>query len=170
METTVKAATEHTAGWVDKRGYRWVYITQDGKRTARREHRLVMEQYLGRRLEPEELVHHKNGVLDDNRVENLELSTFSEHTTEHHTGSERNDMQKLRMQVLANYREEHRRLREINTELLAVARYVIAYAEEEHPLRPGECSLCHSVLGEEHDEVCPAHIALAAIAKARGQS
>lgn len=37
------------------------------------QHRYIMEEYLGRRLFPEETVHHKNGDRADNRLENLEL-------------------------------------------------------------------------------------------------
>ena len=50
------------------------------------EHRLVMENYLGRVLDRNEVVHHINGDPSDNRIENLELMTLAEHGRMHHAG------------------------------------------------------------------------------------
>ena len=62
------------AGHTNKDGYR--LLTINGKPLL--EHRHVMERYLGRKLLKREGVHHRNGVRDDNRIENLELWSKSQ--------------------------------------------------------------------------------------------
>lgn len=65
-----------------KGGYVLVYVGRDYPNSIKSghifEHRKVMQDILGRPLLPEENVHHKNGVKDDNRPQNLELWTRSQ--------------------------------------------------------------------------------------------
>ena len=61
-------------------GYVYIYLPRHPNATKQGyvcEHRLVMENHLKRFLLPKEVVHHINGDIMDNRLENLKLFSNS---------------------------------------------------------------------------------------------
>jgi hypothetical protein len=59
------------------------YIRKMRNGIRKTEHRIIMEQYLGRNLLKNEHVHHINGNQKDNRIENLKVLSASEHARIH---------------------------------------------------------------------------------------
>lgn len=58
-------------------------VYQDGTRGMVQQHVELAEQRLGRRLREDEVVHHKNEVKNDNRLDNLEVLTRADHARLH---------------------------------------------------------------------------------------
>lgn len=84
-----------------ERGYVRIYV--NGRWSY--EHRVVMERVLGRRLTPQEDIHHRNMIRHDNRPENLEIKTKFQHLSDHKTGRivPPNVIEKQRQKMLGNW-------------------------------------------------------------------
>lgn len=67
---------DHPHAWGPERLKRFKYAY---------EHVVMMMEHLGRPLRDDEEIHHRNGNREDNRLENLELTTKSEHQRYHTT-------------------------------------------------------------------------------------
>ena len=67
----------------DENGYLVVQERGYNKKGNAKQHRLIIEHVLGRRLDLDEVVHHINGDKKDNRIENLCVMSRKEHSKLH---------------------------------------------------------------------------------------
>lgn len=71
-------------------GYICEYHNGYNKKGNVKQHRRIMEEYIGRKLKENEIVHHKNGDKTDNRIDNLQIMTRSEHSSMHRKEEKKN--------------------------------------------------------------------------------
>ncbi len=71
-------------GGVYHQNNKYIHLKQEDG-TYKQEHRIIMEKYLGRELDSDEIVHHIDGDGKNNKLENLKLMNRESHARLHTT-------------------------------------------------------------------------------------
>jgi hypothetical protein len=81
----------HLEKTTNKKGYVMLYMPEHPRAVKNRvfEHIIVWEKANQKNVPKGHVIHHINGIKSDNRIENLQLLTVSEHTILHHSNKKR---------------------------------------------------------------------------------
>lgn len=92
-----------------KDGYLYEYCPEHPRAMAMgyvAQHILVFERETGIRIPPNCVVHHLNGIRDDNRIENLCMMERGAHVRFHHKGATRSEEARKHISEAAKARRE----------------------------------------------------------------
>ena len=98
MEATTEPLFWNIEKIISKGDYYYCIVKEHPNRTKNNYvllHRVIMENHIGKLLNTNEIVHHKNENKKDNRIENLEIFSVSEHS-KHHRSNIGRSMLKLK--------------------------------------------------------------------------
>ena len=116
------APTFQGGKYIDDKGYVKILRPEHPKniRGYIYEHRAVMEDYLGRQLEPWETVHHINEIKTDNRIENFFLCTHKEHSAVHMEGRKTTTAQKEKLRTSIKDTKPHTKKRDFSKRTIPI--------------------------------------------------
>lgn len=94
---------------------RWYIKTEKG---WMRRNRFLMEQKIGKTLDPCDIVHHVNGDITDDKIENLLLIKWGKHTSHHWNGKKHSEEAKQKIKRNHWSKKGYKMLRENNGKFL----------------------------------------------------
>jgi len=82
------------------------------------EHRYIIQEHLGRKLERWEVVHHKDENKRNNDLDNLELKLLSDHSREHMIGRQLSDKTKEKLKHTRKLKGSEQTNAKLNEEMV----------------------------------------------------
>lgn len=114
----IKALKQYT----DKDGYKYVFLVVGNKRYRRFVHRMVLSTFVENPLNKPQ-VNHKNGVRNDNRIENLEWVTAQENCIHAYVFNGRKTTEKQRENARRQFCKENNPKSKINSTIASQIKF-----------------------------------------------